>query len=92
MPKSFIPISEDKTVTAKVGDKTTIINTGTSSVFVTDADTDQALEILEYGPKQSVLNALFALKPGETRSLKTGTYNVSITQGFGGSAVLFIEN
>ncbi|MVM34874.1 hypothetical protein GO755_32900 [Spirosoma sp. HMF4905] len=43
MAKVFTVISESQVITAKVGDKTTLVNASTGNIFLTDDATNTAL-------------------------------------------------
>ena len=94
MAKTLKVLSEAQSVTPKVGDKTTIINASSGNIFITDEATDTALNSLPYLEKMAVLNSLYSLTPGASKSLSTanGAVNVSFAMGFGQSAVLLVEN
>ncbi|ADB36744.1 hypothetical protein [Spirosoma linguale] len=87
MSKTFAVITENQTLVCS--GKTTLINTGSTNVHLTDQDTDLGLASLPYDQQQSVKNALYAIKPGESKSLASNTYNIGFTMG--GSAVIMKE-
>ncbi|GAB4043130.1 hypothetical protein [Spirosoma litoris] len=92
MAKTFTVINSAGVITAKVGDKTTVVNASASNAFLTDDAIDTALASLPYEAKQAVLNSLYSLAPGASKALSAGSYNLSFAMGFGSSAVLVVEN
>lgn len=89
MSKSFILIAISSIITAKVAEKTTLVNTGNSNAFVFDNDTKDALSELDYQSAQSLKSALHSVAPGKAISLASGTYNVELSSG--GEVYLVIE-
>ena len=91
MAKTFTTITQNGPVVAPVAAKSTLVNSGYQAIFLTDADTNSALTTLQPDKQDAVKNALYAIQPGQTKSLSAGTYNLDLGAGFQGSAVLLVE-
>lgn len=98
MAKQFTVITANQKIMAVVGQKTTLVNASPNNVFLVDDatntalnPTDQEAPQLPYEAKQAVLNALYSLAPGASKSLAAGTYALSFDYSPSQSVVLITE-
>lgn len=89
MSKLFVSLLVSGIITVPGGAKTTLVNTGTNNLFLTSDETEEALEALEYSQQTAVKNSLYSIAPGASKSLATGTYNLTLQPGC--SAALLTE-
>lgn len=98
MAKTFTVITTNQKISAVVGQKTTIVNASPNNIFLVDDATNAALnptdteaEELPYPAKQAVLNALYSIAPGASKSLAAGSYNLSFDYSPAQSVVVITE-
>lgn len=92
MAKSYKVLTAPGSFTALVAKKNLLVNSCAVNMFLTDAETDTALSALPNEAKTAILNAQHRLKPGESKALAAGTYNVSFDYTNKPMAVLVIES
>ena len=90
MAKAFIRVMAG-TLPVPSTQKTIVVNTGISPIFICDEATSTALEELEVEESDIVKRALFGLAPGATVKLQAGTYAVDFDNSVSASAIAFID-
>lgn len=66
------------TIKAKVGEKTTVINTGDVTIYIIDERARLALEKLSAADQQEIMSAYYGLQPRQHQDLAAGSYFVDL--------------
>ena len=85
--KKFTKLSTGNII-ARATEKTTLINTGLTPVYLIDEQSMIGLKDLEQADQQEVVRAYYALQPGQHKDLGAGNHHLDLGPTPSGRAVL----